>query len=77
MSNKPKCVTDSFGNKYWYLNGRFHREDGPAIVYTNGDNVCFKHLIGETKITVLGRKLNELEKTAPWKKCETSLKNGI
>ena len=28
-------VYDS-GNKYWYLNGKLHREDGPAIEYANG-----------------------------------------
>ena len=25
------------GDKHWYLNGKFHREDGPAIEYANGD----------------------------------------
>jgi len=25
------------GDKCWYLNGMFHREDGPAIEYANGD----------------------------------------
>jgi len=24
------------GDKYWYLNGKLHREDGPAIEYYNG-----------------------------------------
>ena len=24
------------GAKQWYLNGKLHREDGPAIEYTNG-----------------------------------------
>jgi len=24
------------GDKYWYLNGEFHREDGPAIEYASG-----------------------------------------
>ena len=28
---------DNNGDKYWYLNGKRHREDGPAIEYTNGD----------------------------------------
>ena len=28
-------VFDS-GNKYWYLNGKRHREDGPAVEYTSG-----------------------------------------
>jgi len=25
------------GYKAWYLNGKLHREDGPAIEYPNGD----------------------------------------
>jgi len=25
------------GSKHWYLNGRRHREDGPACEYANGD----------------------------------------
>ena len=24
------------GTKYWYLNGKLHREDGPAVEFTNG-----------------------------------------
>jgi len=24
------------GDKHWYLNGRYHREDGPAIEFANG-----------------------------------------
>jgi hypothetical protein len=24
------------GEKYWYLNGEFHREDGPAVEYSDG-----------------------------------------
>ena len=24
------------GTKEWFLNGKYHREDGPAIEYTNG-----------------------------------------
>jgi len=27
---------DKFGNKEWYLNGKYHREDGPAIEWANG-----------------------------------------
>ena len=26
------------GDKLWYLNGKLHREDGPAIEYESGDN---------------------------------------
>ena len=36
MENKPICEIDKDGNKYWYLDGKFHRADGPAIEYSNG-----------------------------------------
>ena len=26
---------DEYGNKFWYLNGKYHREDGPACEYVN------------------------------------------
>ena len=32
------CVT-RFGDKYWFLNGKRHRENGPAIEYANEDRV--------------------------------------
>ena len=25
------------GDKWWYLNGELHREDGPAVEWVNGD----------------------------------------
>ncbi len=34
--NKPTCTTDEFGTKYWYLNDKLHREDGPAVEGTGG-----------------------------------------
>jgi hypothetical protein len=37
--NKSICKTDKSGNKRWYLDGKLHREDGPAIDYANGDKV--------------------------------------
>lgn len=27
---------DEKGTKFWYLNGKLHREDGPAVEYANG-----------------------------------------
>jgi len=27
---------DNEGTKRWYLNGKLHREDGPAVEYANG-----------------------------------------
>ena len=29
------------GNKWWYLNGEYHRENGPAVEYTNGNKYWF------------------------------------
>ena len=31
------------GTKYWYLNGRYHRLDGPACEYANGDKEWFQN----------------------------------
>ena len=33
---KSICETNSTGTKEWYLNGKRHRVDGPAIEYQNG-----------------------------------------
>jgi hypothetical protein len=35
MKNQPVCDTDEDGTKRWYLNGKFHREDGPAIKFAS------------------------------------------
>ena len=29
------------GTKVWYLNGKRHREDGPAVEYANGDKYWY------------------------------------
>jgi len=35
---KSKLTIDERGNKNWRLpNGNFHKEDGPAVEYSNGD----------------------------------------
>jgi len=31
------------GDKYWYLHGKLHREDGPAIEFINGTKKWFYH----------------------------------
>ena len=36
MSIEYKVVVDDTGNQFWYLDGKYHREDGPAVVYANG-----------------------------------------
>jgi len=42
-NNQPICKTDGNGNKYWILNGQFHREDGPAIEYASGSTFWYFH----------------------------------
>ena len=39
--NKPKVKVSANGTKEWYLNGKRHREDGPAIEYASGDKYWF------------------------------------
>ena len=37
LGNGATCEIDADGNKVWYLNGTWHRTDGPAIEDANGD----------------------------------------
>ena len=39
--NKSYMTKDSYGTKVWWLYGRHHREDGPAIEYTDGRKEWF------------------------------------
>jgi len=42
MSNdKPVCETYPNGSKAWYLKGKKHRTDGPAIELANGHKAWF------------------------------------
>ena len=36
MSDQPKMEIDANGAKYWFLNGIYHREDGPAVLLPSG-----------------------------------------
>ena len=36
MKEQPECKVDEYGDKYWHLNGKYHREDGPALEGANG-----------------------------------------
>jgi hypothetical protein len=29
------------GDKYWHLNGKLHREDGPAVEWSNGEKAWY------------------------------------
>ena len=31
LGNGAECKMDGDGSKYWRLNGKFHRTDGPAV----------------------------------------------
>jgi len=41
VEQEPICRLFPDGTKQWYLNRKLHREDGPAVEYTNGDKCWF------------------------------------
>ena len=43
VKEQPQCKVDEYGNKRWFLNGKFHREDGPAVEYAGGRKVWYLH----------------------------------
>ena len=40
-THEPICKTDAHGNKYWVLNGEYHRTDGPAVEYSDVSKIWF------------------------------------
>jgi hypothetical protein len=36
MKEQPECKVDQWGTKRWRLNGKYHREDGPAYEGADG-----------------------------------------
>ena len=36
MNKQPELVINIYGTKLWYLDGKLHREDGPAIEFPDG-----------------------------------------
>jgi hypothetical protein len=52
------------GDEWWYLNDKYHREDGPAVEYIDGDKIWFLNDIEYTqqehKVEMRNRKLKEL-----------------
>ena len=40
-NKQPVCKIDECGTKEWILNGKTHREDGPAIEYEDGGKYWF------------------------------------
>ena len=65
MENKPECIIDDFGNKYWFnKSDQYHNEYGPAIIWKNGDtewriNSKLHRLDGPAKVFVNEKHLNE------------------
>jgi hypothetical protein len=35
INNDLRCIDDK-GSKFWFFKGKFHRENGPAIEWSNG-----------------------------------------
>jgi hypothetical protein len=40
---KPKMRIDKDGNKFWELNGKYHRTDGPAVDRYDKNNYWFQN----------------------------------
>ena len=40
---KDVLQINEYGNKRWYLHGKKHREDGPAVEFANGDKMWYLH----------------------------------
>ena len=41
MTDEPICKVDEYGTKFWYLNGKLHRTDGPAVEHANGEKCWY------------------------------------
>jgi hypothetical protein len=41
LLNGGKLYEYAHAEKHWFLNGKRHREDGPAIVYANGIKIWY------------------------------------
>lgn len=39
----PERTVDDEGNVEWALNGKLHRDDGPAVEYVDGSSYWFQH----------------------------------
>lgn len=39
--SQPELKIEQDGSKFWYLNGKYHREDGPAVEDSNGTKGWF------------------------------------
>ena len=57
MQNYDTKSTNKFGDIYYYLNGRIHRTDGPAIDRANGSKEYWingkRHRVGKPAVTII------------------------
>jgi hypothetical protein len=44
-----EVIVQDDGDKEWYLNGKLHREDGPAVEYSSGTKVWYLNGFRVTK----------------------------
>jgi hypothetical protein len=54
------------GNKVWYLNGKLHREDGPAVEYIDGSKSWYLMGIRHTQEEWFERLSEEDKLEAIW-----------
>ena len=47
MKDKIEIKTDEYGTKSYYKNGKYHRKDGPAMEYNDGDKDRLKENVQE------------------------------
>ena len=67
---KYEVIVHDDGDKYWYLNGKRHREDGPAVEktngykawYLNGEEVTEEDVMGHT-IVIDGKSIKTSEES--------------
>jgi len=41
LGNGAVCEIDDYGDKYWHLNGKLHRTDGPAVERADGHKAWY------------------------------------
>jgi hypothetical protein len=41
LGNGAECIIDAHGHKWWFLNGKHHRTDMPAIEWVGGDKCWY------------------------------------
>jgi len=53
-TKKPVMEEDEYGDKFWWLDGKLHREDGPAVEYADGSKFWYLEGKEVTEEEVMG-----------------------